>query len=125
MTLTEYELADLAINMQASTTPTTALFVTIASGYLIAAWMVGEKLTRTQVTFINLLFGAFELAILAGWASRWIVTTRYGSALASIDPVFYETTPLNTLLLVLLGSVMFLTILGCLKFMWDIRHPKD
>jgi hypothetical protein len=122
MTLTEYELADLAMNWQATTTPTTALFVTIASGYLIAAWMVGERLTRAQVTLINFLFGIFQLGVLSGWAGRWIQTYDYTSALTSIDPAFYGTGP--TAVLVLFGSVMLISIPGCLKFMWDIRHPK-
>jgi hypothetical protein len=123
MTLTEYELADLAMNWQATTTPTTAIFLTIASGYLIAAWMVGERLTRAQVTLINTLFGVFQLGVLAGWAGRWIQSFNYTSALTSIDPNFYRSP--STSLLVLFGLALLVSIPGCLKFMWDIRHTKE
>ena len=75
------------------------------------------------MTFINLLFGAFELAVLFGWTGRWMVALDYTSALMSIDPDFYRVP--SVAVLVLLGSVMFITIIGSLKFMWDIRHPKN
>jgi hypothetical protein len=122
MNLTEYELADLALSAQASATPTTALFVTIMSGYLIVAWMVGEKLTRAQVIFINAIFIFFQLSLAAAWSMRWIVSQRYSNALHSIDPAFYDLN--NPALLIAFPIVMCATVPGCLKFLWNVRHPK-
>jgi len=122
MTLTEYEMADLAMSAQATATPTTALFITILSGYLIVAWLVGEKLTRAQVIFINILFSFFQLSLVAGWSSRWSLSYRYQDALHSIDPSFYELN--SPAPLVAFALAMCASIPGCLKFMWDVRHPR-
>ena len=89
MALTEYEMADLALSAQASATPTTALFLTMTSGYLIIAWLVGDKLTRAQVIFINVLFTFFQLCLVGGWSFRWKVYYEYTVALNSSDPTVY------------------------------------
>jgi hypothetical protein len=122
MTLTEYEMADLAMSAQASATPTTALFISVLSGYLIIAWLVGKRLTRAQVVFINVLFIFFQLSLVGGWASRWALSYRYSSALNSIDPSFYEVS--NPVFLWAFPIAMIASVPGSLKFMWDVRHPK-
>jgi hypothetical protein len=122
MTLTEYEMADLAMSAQASATPTTALFVTIMSGYLIIAWLVGGKLTRAQVIFINVFFVFFQLALAAAWSARWVTSYEYLAALNAVDPTFYELS--NPVLLIVFPLMMVASVPGCLKFMWDVRHPK-
>lgn len=122
MNLTEYELVDLAINVQASTTSGVSLFITIASGYLIVAWLVGEKLTRVQARLINVLFIFFQVMLITAWAGRWEYFYKFFTVLTSIDSAFYESrSPITT---VGMGLIMLLSIFACLKFMWDIRHTK-
>jgi len=122
MNLTEYELVDLAINVQASSTASVAIFLTCTSGYLIVAWLVGARLTRAQVLLINMVFIFFQLMVAIAWGGRWDYYYRFMTALASIDPTFYETV--SPFIVIAMGTVMLLSICGCLKFMWDIRHPK-
>lgn len=122
MTLTEYEIADLAINAQASATPTTALLITIMSGYLIVAWLVGARLTRPQVILINLLFMFFQTSLVAGWIFRWELAYKFFTELSLLDPNFYATR--SPVLLILFSVVLVASVPACLKFMWDVRHPK-
>lgn len=122
MTLTEYELADLAMSAQASATPTTALFVTIMTGYLIVAWLVGNKLTRTQVVFINVLFIFFQLSLVVGWSLRWEIYYKYTTILNSIEPTLWDIG--YPAVVVAFSIMMCASIPGCLKFLWDVRHPK-
>jgi hypothetical protein len=122
MALTEYEMADLALSAQASATPTTALFLTMTSGYLIIAWLVGDKLTRAQIIFINVLFTFFQLGLVGGWSVRWATYYEYTVALNSSDPTVYVDG--NPVVSVAFAIVMLASIPGCLKFMWGVRHRK-
>ncbi len=122
MNLTEYELADLAMSVQSSTTPAVAVFVTIMGAYLLVAWLAGGKLTRAQVSLINVLFIFFQLTMVLSWGLRWEHAYRFMGALASLDPTFY--IPVYPVLLATFAIVMLATIPGCIRFMWDVRHPK-
>ena len=121
MTYTAYELADLALSAQAAASPTFALFLTITSGYLIVAWLAGDRLTRAQVNLISLLFLFFQLMLVYGWVIRWAFSHDYFTALSLVDPT-YKVGP--GYLIWLFAIVMLASIPGCLKFMWDVRHPK-
>jgi len=92
------------------------------SGYLIVAWLVGGKLTRAQVSLINVLFVFFQFCMVLGWSARWELAMKYFNLLASLDPDIYAVR--NPAGLVIFATVMAVSIPGCLKFMWDIRHPK-
>ena len=124
MTLTEYELADLALTAQGNATPITALFVTIMSGYLIVAWLAGKKLTRAQIIFVNALFIFFQFNLILGWSVTWARAYKLGTTLQSIDPVFYSVGLNSTATLILFAVTMLASIPGCINFMWNVRHPK-
>jgi len=120
--LTEYELVDLAVSMQETVTPPISVFITILSGYLVVAWLIGAKLTRTQVGLINALFIGFQVMLVLSWGGRWEFYFRLANALHSFDPDFYAVT--HPAIVSVFGILMVASIVGCLKFMWDIRHPK-
>jgi hypothetical protein len=102
-----------------------ALYLTLVSGYLLTAFVAGKSLSRAQVIVINaffVLFTGFNLF-------AEIITIRNASAAfyrasAGVEgtipfPEYFSTLfPVATLVL---GTGM---IIACLKFMWDIRHPK-
>ena len=124
MTLTEFELADLYVGAQGNATSITALFVTIMSGYLIVAWLVGEKLTRAQVIFINALFILFQFNLILAWSATWEKAIKVATELNSIDPTFYSSGLGSSAGLIVFAVTMIASIPGCIKFMWNIRHPK-
>ena len=54
--MTEYELLDLVAGANDSMYDSTTLFLSLVSGYLLVAYLVGAKLTKTQATIISTLF---------------------------------------------------------------------
>ena len=101
-----------------------ALYVTVCSGFLVTAYLVGAKITRTQVLIISSLF-VFVAALMAygvfGWMWRAflyneiLMTTDQTALLTSGSPM---TGPF-------LAVIMTAGIFACLKFMWDVRHFKS
>jgi hypothetical protein len=93
------------------------LYLTVTSGYLLVAYLVGKDLTRVQVSIITTLFVVFQgiatIAVMSYFASAEYIGHTYGAARA---PTWGEEA---------MGLVFSAGILACLKFMWDVRHPKS
>ena len=72
--MTEYEIADLTTSIMANYLTGFSIFVTMISAYVIAAFVAGARLTRSQAIFINLCFivvtalTSFQCAIMLGRA---------------------------------------------------------
>ena len=120
--MTEYELADLLASSSGDTLVYIPLFISILSGYLVVAWLVGNQLTRAQVVLINALYIAVSLLLGASWAKRVSVTLSYQRELIAMNPRRVEVMGDWLIPIVTLIAIAFL--IGSLKFMWDIRHPK-
>jgi len=120
--MTEYELGDLMISALNGATAVIGLIFTIISGYLIVAWTVGEKLTRAQVTMINLLFLSIAPMSIWGWLGRYLVAWDLQNRLLELNP----QTAARVSMYVITGFpiIISMLIIGSMKFMWDIRHPK-
>jgi hypothetical protein len=84
--------------------------------------MVGQRLTRPQVVLINSIFLVFAPLLLFGWVRRFQIAMRLAEELRSIDPG--ALGGISEGLIALVSFSFFILILGCIKFMWDIRHPK-
>lgn len=90
-----------------------ALYLTVLSGYLVAAYIVGAELNRFQVIFINSIFLLFSIPLALYFfvvMYLGIIDSPGGSA---ADWVFY--------FLYVFGAGQILAVLGALKFMHDIR----
>jgi Zn-dependent protease with chaperone function len=121
--MTEYELID-AVNSTMSIYLSTFLaYLTIVSAYLIAAFILGDKLTNQQVFVISGLF--LFAAVLTMW-SMWGLGSRIvytAEALTHANPeypILIKTPYRNSL-----AIVCALGIFASFKFMWDVRHPKS
>ena len=121
--MTEYELADLVASTVANSLIIAPILISIASAYLVVAWVVGSKLDRSQILLINCLFVGFTLLFGLSWARRIQVALSYQQELLKVNPD--RMTELGEWLPPGAIIIIVLTILGCLKFMWDIRHPKN
>ena len=120
--MTEYELADLVASTIANSLIIAPILISIASAYLVVAWIVGSKLDRSQVLLINSLFVGFTLVFGLSWARRIQVALSYQEELLRVNPD--RMAEIGTWLPPGATILMVLIILACLKFMWDIRHPK-
>jgi hypothetical protein len=97
------------------------LYITITSGYLIVAYLIGDKLTKTQVAIVNTLYIVMS-SITAYGTTIWIVRGAYFSLQQSaIEVGMVHATYIAP---AMIGVFMIGGIVACLKFMWDVRHPK-
>ena len=120
--MTEYELIDLIFSAVNGAATVNVFIFTIISAYLVMAWLVGDKLTTAQVTMMNLLYLCTAPMMIWGWLGRYLAALELQNALLMLNP----EVPSGISLYVIIGTptVWSLLILGSVKFMWDIRHPK-
>lgn len=101
-----------------------ALLVTIISGYLVTAFVAGDKMLRSQVAIITALYLLLSIFVL--WGTRNMIDkaadfeeAAYG--LASGDLAQFTTGENVGLAIV---AIFAICIVASLKFMWDVRHPR-
>ena len=120
--MTEAELID-AINTRLDIQISLLMgYVTIVTGYLFAAFVVGDRLTTLQTVIVSSLFifaTVMFTAALWGSGSRIAYMTSGLLEADPLHPIIYSLNFRNGIV-VLCGLGIFAT----LKFMWDIRHPK-
>jgi hypothetical protein len=120
--MTEYELVDAIASFNSGSGAWSVTYFTILSAYLIAAYMAGSQLTRSQVIIIS---GGFSIA------ASMCCFVAFSHALRSIE-FANEVRLLNPnrdfavrpWVAHTWGALLSLGILVALKFMWDVRHPK-
>ena len=123
--MTEADYLEIAQLNLTNMIATFALFVTFASGYLVAAYLIGDKLTRSQIVIINSLF-----IIVMGLGSSTMHTfavesytlNQAAEQLGSITTLSQTSAGIAQIYFARFTDLLILA--GCLKFMWDKRHPK-
>ena len=109
-------VAELTTELLGNAGSAMGLYITITSGYLLVAYLAGKDLTRMQAVIIAVLYVTFAtfntIAVVRYFQSAFYFGHTYGAGLTPYWPVYG------------LGSLFALGILACLKFMWDVRHPK-
>ena len=119
----------LEVHTNASSNGLTALAIllTMVSGYIAIAYLVGKKLTTLQVVLINIVYISSGTSVLL---------SNYGSVLDSAtarweaarliqqvrDVMGIEGTP-EILALVVAGTNSLYLVIS-LVFMWQVRHSK-
>ena len=103
---------DLVISMM-------GLYITVVSGYLIVAYLVGSKLTTPQTGVVSSLFivmSVFTTYGAYGFLTRGFVYVEMQNAI-SPDLTNYA----SPVLAIVLPALMLGGILAALKFMRDVR----
>ena len=102
------------------------VLISIVSGYLVVAYFVGERLTRTQISIMNAMYLAVAATNIAGnrTAIRDFMFAR--NQMASQIPEFavygvLENINLWPFVTVILHSLL---VVASLIFMWQVRHPR-
>jgi len=121
--VTEYELRDLQISLTSVGIAEFVAFVTIVSGYLAVAYLVGNKLSRSQLIVINFLY-LFVAAV--------VIFTLY-AMMNEFQSISVRLQELNQsqvrripswypgLNLVMCSAI----VIASLKFMLDLRKLKQ
>jgi hypothetical protein len=102
--------------------------LTILTGYLLIAYVIGKNLSVFQVSFVNgvfavLVFGAAGSSISSSVVVRSLLDLLYEQSPDLALQVGYERV--HSLEAVWLTPITTAVIaLGALAFMWSVRHPK-
>ena len=120
--MTTYEMADLTQNLFANALSSFTVFLSVVFAYIITAYLVGTRLTRTQVRMLTFVF--VIVAILIVWSMAGYVNGGVNlNRLAYPDNQDLFFAPKTWLPQFVIG-IGFVILCIALKFMWDVRHPK-
>lgn len=97
------------------------MYLTTATGYLVTAYLVGRQLTSIQAIIITGLFLWFNLFMAFGTLGYFSRAAYFYSMLQTPPPGIQMN---SVIIFVAVGFQLF-GIIACLKFMWDVRHPKE
>ena len=122
--MTAYEASDLLNGVISNQLAGQALFITLISGYVAVAYVVGAKLTKYQVSFVNFAFVLFILVGLFGSAQLIDMVYEYSAMRANAIPGKGEFQSIDNLALWMTTGVRLVMVAGALLFMWQVRHPK-
>jgi hypothetical protein len=121
MTEADMGILELVVEFNVAGMTAMALYLTVVSGYLLMAYIIGRSLTTLQCAIVTGLFLWFALFVTIG-------TAGYFGRAFQLTGLFDEFTPAGLTMAswVIWGSsgLEFVGIMASLKFMWDIRHPK-
>ena len=123
--LTAYEMLDLAMGHINASVDDLNRLLAIGSAYLVCAYKAGKELTRFQVTVINIGFVIFSAQALVGVIGEYSAAGIYYAAVS--NDAWSQLNSDNNTEWVRYASGLFAggAILGCLSFMWSVRHPKE
>ena len=120
--MTSYEMADLGQSAFGNSLSAYGIFLTLVTAYLATAYLVGRKLTGSQVSILTTLFvivaslAGFSVAAYTNAGTDMIIRAFPESRGGLLGPRLWLTP------VVMMVNVF--TVIMCLKFMWDVRHPK-
>ena len=120
--MTEYELVDAIASYNEQGMSSLLAYFTVTSGYLVAAYLAGKDMTRSQVFVISTFYASVAVLVTYSTVGSYSRSIFYWSDLLILRP---ETASYMKPWIIYTGlAVMIGGIVACLKFMWDIRHPK-
>ena len=121
--MTQYESLDLAQSAFGSSIAAYALFLSIVTGYLVTAYLVGRELDRGQIWLLSGLF--LVVASIAIWSvSSYIYWGTVYSLNAGPEDLGHSVMTPKTWLPTFMGVVNVATVVACLLFMWNVRRKK-
>jgi hypothetical protein len=121
--MVEAELLEISNMAWGNSIALVGLVITLISGYLIAAYMIGAKITSSQSVIINFLY--------IGFASFLIISFfAFSLGATELDTIAFEMSTQRSNepraeFAYAVGIFMSLCVLASLKFMFDIRHPRS
>jgi hypothetical protein len=123
--MTEYEMTDIMMSRFATMTDQAALYFALVSGYLLAAFVVGARLTRLQVIVVNSLFVIWTLGLLVGWNSALDAVRELELAIHQLNqPSVGGDLSASAASAYSFSLVQIIGIIASLIFMWSVRRAK-
>jgi hypothetical protein len=120
--MTEYELVDATASMAMGAMGAISLYLTTLTAYIIAAFIVGEKLTRGEMLVTSSIF--LCAALLFAYVTVGFLMRQMYFAERIKDIQTDAFLPVGPTLPIVLAVVQLVGIVVGLKFMWDVRNRK-
>ena len=114
--MTEYELSDYAATLMGNFLTALTVYFSVITAYVIAAFVAGARLTKTQLLIVNSCF--IVAAGIVGFLVVLIFNRFFAFAAQTPNPIGAAEPIDFTLPLAILVAGIFV---GCLVFMWDVR----
>ena len=120
--MTEAELIEASANYNGLMQGWVSLYFTALTAFLITAYLTGSKLTTNQAIFVCGGFLILSALATLGAYGTGSLLVHFASEVVEINSKrpFLASYPIIYVSTILLS----IGILGSLKFMWDVRHPK-
>ena len=123
--MSEYELLELMNGTIDSMGNCFTIYLSIVSGFLIVAYLVGEKLTLPQTLIIGVLFVFGAGLQVWGIHAYGVAIREYLEQKAVLSPLTeYQEGILNDNGGTIFAILMAVGIVASIYFMWSVRHPK-
>ena len=120
--MSEWEMLEVSQMMWGNALTVVGLLITLISGYLIAAYMAGSGMSRSQVIIINTLYVGFATFLLLSMLA--FVDSATEVDVIALEISAQRSEPVKTHLAYSIAIFVIFCVLASLKFMWDVRHPK-
>jgi hypothetical protein len=122
--MTDFEFLELYYNTQSMATGINAFYLSLLSGYLITAQIVGARLTTFQVGFISTAYTGFQLLSIFGMWQAMLSGEHYLRSATEIPQALSNDMQL---LSAIYAYVVFMLVclVGSLIYMWTKRSSKS
>ena len=120
--MTEYEILDVISGYLSAAFTAMALYLSAVTAYIVSAFIAGDRLTKLQVTIVNIVFLFVSGVLTFGTTGLLIRTSNYIDRLLAISPE--EPVLLGAGIIWFIGITLLMGICASLSFMWSVRHPK-
>ncbi len=95
------------------------IFLTISGGYIVAAYLAGKDLTRSQYVIANSLFLVLATSSILSMTGFFLTAVRHSDRAVRLDPELVVLG--NPYMIVAVTLINLFVVLACLKFMRDVR----
>ena len=120
--MTEAELVEAWGLFLGNSQTALGLYLSVLSGYLIIAYLVGDKLTRAQVVIVTVLYVCATTIITLWFFAWWSRALEFAMEAKQLNPDRQVANSVQTTWSITV--MLFMAIVASLYFMWSIRHPK-
>ena len=98
-----------------------ALYLTVASGYPIVAYLAEKILTTHEVVLISVMFVIFSLLFTYGGMVFFSRASFFATQINEYTESAFRQRPVLSMVV---GTVQFFGVVSCLVFMWQVRHSN-
>jgi hypothetical protein len=122
--MNEFELGEMLYSAYSLSSDGAAIYFTLVTAYIVASYVVGDKLSTAQMLIISALYVVWSLGLINVQYTQILAVTGFQrelSALGGSPLLIQQNTQVATWGFI---GVQISGMLASLYFMWSIRHPK-